>query len=780
MEFCTEIVPWVLRVRARCVKEKHWMSRHLPLPVVLILLAGIVAVLLVLLPARDARMAESTASSSEEQAQQVTNVGETTQAAVTSLANGFQDRLAADAPGATALAFLPDGRMLVSDRSGRVLVRQPGETSTTQALDIRTSVCSNSERGLLGIAVDPNFEANGYVYLYYTYKKYGVCPEKDPQQSNNPVNRVARFRMTGDTIAPDPSPDPTPDDGPGEILISNIPSPNGNHNAGDLHFGKDGKLYVSTGDGACNYAAPTRCQPENSASRDRNVLLGKILRINTDGTIPADNPYANASNGVRCGTLTNNNARGGSAAPSGTLCKETYAWGFRNPFRFAMNPDAQQTSLRVNDVGGGYIEEISIAEKGDDHGWNCFEGRRTNSNTGKCRPLPSSVKPIHQYSHNTGCSSITGGAFVPNDAGWPLSHRDAYLFGDYVCGRIFTLRPKAGGGYSRTALATNLQGGPVSLAFGTDGALYYTTYAGGGQVRRIAFVDNKAPVANARTTPADPETGETFGPTPLSANFDASGSSDPENDALTYEWDFGDQTSANNMAGGSTAAHTYESAGPYTTTLTVTDARGNTDTARATVYAGNDGPPQPVIDSITAGGTPTNTFEVNQQISLQGSAGPDADGPVALRWNIVRHHTAPNTHEHAYLEFNAPDASFEVPGPEDLRSTNPDGNYLEIRLTATDSQGLSRTVSRDLRPETTGLRFATAPKGFFVIVNGEKVRAPRTLLSWERSDLNVYAPPQTHDGKRYIFRNWSDGKTSRHTIETPEDSTSYTARFKRK
>jgi glucose/arabinose dehydrogenase len=219
-----------------------------------------------------------------------------------------------------------------------------------EAVNIRSSVCSNSERGLLGIAVDPNFEDDGHVYLYYTYKKYGACPEKEPQQNNNPVNRVTRFVMEGNTISPNPS--PGPQDGSGEVLIDNIPSPNGNHNAGDLHFGKDGKLYVSTGDGACDYNAPTRCQPETTASRDRNVLLGKVLLTNSDSTIPVDNPFAATSNGVRCGTLTNNNARGGSAAPPGTLCKETYSWGFRNPFRFAMDPDAEETSFRVNDVGG--------------------------------------------------------------------------------------------------------------------------------------------------------------------------------------------------------------------------------------------------------------------------------------------------------------------------------------------------------------------------------------------------------------------------------------------
>ena len=145
----------------------------------------------------------------------------------------------------------------------------------------------------------------------------GASAERQPRQPGGAFRHAREHHL--------PQPEPWPQDGPGGVLIDSIPSPNGNHNAGDLHFGKDDKLYVSTGDGACDYNAPTRCQPENTASRDRNVLLGKVLRINSDGTIPVDNLFAATSNGVRCGTLTNNNARGGSAAPPGTLCKETYS-----------------------------------------------------------------------------------------------------------------------------------------------------------------------------------------------------------------------------------------------------------------------------------------------------------------------------------------------------------------------------------------------------------------------------------------------------------------------
>ncbi len=755
------------------------MLRRLSLPLALILLAVVatVALLLVFLPAEEAEAPEDTPSTGESQLQAdaqtqaaaLTEAETQAPAATTQgVASGFQDRLVTEAVGATALAFTPDDRLLVTDRTGRVRVSKPGSTNTTVALDISGKVCSNSERGLLGLAVDPDFGTNHFVYLYYTHNKSNTCPTGKPAQNNNPVNRVSRFVMSGDTINPASE----------DVLIDNIPSPNGNHNAGDLHFGKDAKLYVSVGDGACDYAEPTKCQPENDASRDKHVLLGKILRINTDGTIPADNPHADAANGVRCGILTGNSAAGGMAAAPGTVCKETFAMGFRNPFRFAVDRDALGTSLRVNDVGGSRIEEVDQVRSGGDYGWNCREGTLVLNTQPPC-PAPNMIGPIHQYGHNTGCSSITGGAFVPNDAGWPSFYDDVYLFGDYVCGKIFKLTPKDGGGFTRTEFATALAGGgPVSLAFGPegssyDGSLYYTTYAGGGQVRRISYVDNQAPTASAKVT------NENYGPQDKEFQFSGQDSTDLESSPLTYAWDFdyaNDAFEPDPNATEATASHTYGTQGTYTVALRVTDDKGASDISTVKVYPGDTAPPQPVIESPAAG----KLFRVGEAIMLAGSA-TDADEPnnqPSLQWEVIRRHTAPNTHTHPFKQGTGSSLPFTAPGPEDLRSMNPAGNYLEIRLTATDSQGLSTTVSLDLKPKTTSVRFGTRPAEFFLYANGTKFRAPRTFLSWEGYRLNVYAPPQTHGGKRYIFRSWSDGRGARHTITTPENSTTYVATFR--
>ena len=674
--------------------------------------------------------------------------------AAAAVPDGFEDKIVTSLDAPTALAFTPDERMLVTSKSGQLRVYKDGALLETPALNLSSEVCSNSERGLLGVAVDPDFASNNYVYVYYTYKKHGVC---ETNTSRSPVNRVSRFVMSGDTL------DPASE----EVLVDNIPSPNGNHNAGDVKFGKDGYLYISVGDGGCDYAEKTRCQYENNASRDRHILLGKVLRITRDGEIPSDNPYTGPDS-ARCNET-------GRTTP-GDNCQETFARGFRNPFRMAFDPDATGTSFRINDVGGQKWEEVDDGKAGADYGWNVREGHCKAGSTTNCDAPPAGMtNPIHDYAHSTGCGSITGGAFVPNSASWPTSYNDAYLFGDYVCGKIFKLTPKDGGGFSRSQFATGLgQGGPIAMAFGpyeTGEVLYYTTFAGGGEVRRIAYADgNLAPAADIETT------GPNYGPAPLTVSFDGSGSSDPDGDtSLTYEWDFTNDGTVD--ATGATVTHTYDTAGVYTATLRVRDSLGAVSAPdEIKVYPG-DAPPEPTISSPT----PEKLFVVEEDINLSGSATDDEDGtdnPPELRWEVIRHHGG--DHTHPYFSGTGTDLTFEAPAPEDLASTGP-GNHLEIRLTATDSQGLSKTVSQQLDPKRVDVSFTTEPTGFKLIVNGGTFRAPRTFVSWEGYKLNVYAPRQEDKSDRlWVFRSWSDGGASKHTITTLTDPTTYTATFKRR
>jgi glucose/arabinose dehydrogenase len=402
----------------------------------------------------------------------------------TTLPPDFVDSPVTNVPAPTALAFTPDGRLLVTSKSGQLHVfDQNGNELSSPALNLGPKVCDNSERGLLGVAVDPSFSTNGYVYLYYTFKKHRACPVDKPARNDNPVNRVSRFTMSGDTANPQSE----------KVLINNIPSPNGNHNAGDLKFGKDGYLYISVGDGGCNFARPKLCQYDNGAARYRHVLLGKILRVqvNPDGTtsIPPGNPYMGPQS-ARC-------ADNGRTARDKT-CQEIFALGFRNPFRFAVDPDttAPTTRIFINDVGGQRWEEIdeadAVADAGADYGWNLCEGHHDNPERRGRMNCDGSryTGPIHEYNHATNCESITGGAFVPNDGSWPDAYDDSYLFADFVCNKIFELEPQQDGtGFDRNPFANVANGGPISMVFSPSGTkdLYYTTFAGGGQVRRIAY-----------------------------------------------------------------------------------------------------------------------------------------------------------------------------------------------------------------------------------------------------------------------------------------------------
>ena len=271
------------------------------------------------------------------------------------LPNGFTDTLVASVESPTALAFTPDGRLLVTTQFGALRVVENGTLSPTAVVDLGPRLCTANEMGLLGVAVDPGFAANGYIYLYSSRDLGGEC-----------VNRVSRYTMSGNTIAESSE----------LVLVDGIPATSGNHNGGDLKFGRDGYLYVSVGDAGCDYAGGG-CYGQNDASRDQHALVGKILRITSSGGIPPDNPFVGAGT-ARC------NVTGRTTA--GTKCQETFAWGLRNPFRIAFDPNAAGTSFFINDVGDGAWEEVNAGLAGADYGWNVREGPCENGSQAGLRP----------------------------------------------------------------------------------------------------------------------------------------------------------------------------------------------------------------------------------------------------------------------------------------------------------------------------------------------------------------------------------------------------------
>ena len=650
---------------------------------------------------------------------------------------GFTDQLVTFVPRPTAIAFTPDGRGVITTQTGTVrILTTDGTLLSTPALSLGARVCTNNERGLLGVAVDPSFATNRFIYLYWTFSKFGVCPTTAGPTS--PVNRLARYVLRADnTIAPASE----------TLLLDNIPSPTGWHNAGDLEFGKDGFLYVTIGEGG-----------QGANARNMALLSGKVLRITRAGGIPAGNPFTGTGSDP-CG-LDGRNA-------DGRICREIYASGLRNPFRMAHNPNAPGVEVFVNDVGANHYEEVNRLAPGADYGWNLREGPCVFGQPTNCGPPPSGLtNPIYSYPHDDSmCNAITGGAFVPNGV-WSSTYWNDYLYADYTCGTIFRLEPNGAGGFTRSSLVTGLgRASAVHLQFGPfqgTQALYYTVFGTQGQVRRLSFTSgNVEPTARLTAAP-------TSGPAPLAVTLDGSGSFDPEGSGLTYLWDFGDGATATTTS--PVRTHTYP-AGSFTASLRVRDTLGLVSSpATAFISAGNS-PPTATIDRPREG----IVWRVGGTVRLLGSATDAEDGALpasALTWTVLLHH---DDHVHPLLLQTGNDLTFTFPAPEDIPAAAT--SYVEVILEATDSGGLTSVVARDVLPRTVSVTLQTDPAGRRVRMHGEgPFIGPTTVTGWAgwRVRLNALTP---QDGWRWV--RWSDGGAAIHAINLPNRTVIYTATYTR-
>jgi glucose/arabinose dehydrogenase len=672
----------------------------------------------------------------------------------------FRDQVVASVGSPTAMAFTPDGRLLVTTQPGVVRVIKNGALLQTPALSLGSSICSNFERGLLGVAVDPDFATTRHVFLFFTGKRpSGDCANNS--LTTSPVGRVARYtyNLANETLDPASA----------VVILDAIPAVAGNHNGGDIHFGADGFLYVSVGDSGCEFGDTSRCGGTNRNALHKSHLAGKILRVAKDGSVPSSNPWVGQPGARRCGAP--------GATPiydrdSNRPCTETFAWGLRNPFRIAFK--AGSNEFFINDVGQNVWEEIDQGIAGANYGWNTREGRCVRNSTSDCGTPPAGLtNPIYAYggSNRQGCVSITGGAFVPGGV-FGASFDNSYLFGDYGCGKIFKLTG-SGTSWTATDFATAMgQSSVTSMRFGPSSSssgqsLYYTTFGDGGQIRRIDFTGtgNRAPTAAIAATP-------TTGATPLVVSFDGSASRDPDaGDTLSYRWDFGNgQTRTTSTP---TTSFTYATAGRFTASLVVADQVGATSTpVTIVIQPGNTAP----TVSITAPAQGT-LFSVGQVITLSATASDAQDGTLpasALSWEVRRHH---DEHFHPYFSGTGNNLTFEAPPPEDLLAAT--NSFLEVRVTATDSGGATTLATRMLDPRTVALTFQSSPAGVRVTLDGVERAAPTTETSWVGWGLRVSAPLTFTDaqGQVWTFARWSDGGAAEHVIATPASDATYTATY---
>ncbi|WP_229402212.1 PQQ-dependent sugar dehydrogenase [Micromonospora okii] len=728
-----------------------------------------------------------------------TPVATATPASAVTLPTGFQEQVVLtglDLP--TNVEFARDGRVFVAEKGGRIKVFDNlADTTPTLFADLSANVHNQHDRGLLGLALHPQFPTQPYVYVLYSYDAppgrtapywNDNCAAVGGSNSGQCVvtGRLSRLTAAGNVMT-----------GGEQVLLQDWCQQFASHSVGDLRFGADGMLYVSGGDGASydvvDYGQrgtpPNPCADPPGGAMTPPTAEGGALRAQ-DLRTTAD-PTSLDGAVLRLDPATGQAAPGNPLAGSADAnARRIVAHGLRNPYRMTIRPGTNE--VWVGDVGWTKWEELNrIADPTAgvaNFGWPCYEGNGRQSgydgaNLDICENLyagPGQTAPFYAYDHAasvvpgescpTGGSSVGGLAFYPASGGsYPAAYQGALFFSDYSRDCIWAMLPAAPGGQpvagnrqTFAAAASN----PVDLAVGPGGDLYYVDI-GGGALRRVRyFPGNQPPVASITASP-------TSGPAPLTVNFSATGSSDPDPaDAglLRYEWDFTNDGVVDSTA--ATVSHTYPAGGPYTARLRVVDTLGASGTATVAIQSGNRAPTA-VID------TPGSSFTwaVNTPISFGGRATDPEQGTLpasALRWRMLLHHcSAPgNCHAHPLRDWDGV-AGGTIAGPDHEYPS-----YLELVLTATDSGSLSHSTSVRLEPKTVDLTFDTTPSGLELVFGSTAQATPFTRRVIQGSTNTVSAvTPQTVGGRTYDFSSWSDGGGQSHSITAPATPATYTARY---
>ena len=324
--------------------------------------------------------------------------------------------------------------LYVVEKTGKVKILENATTLRSTPfldlagqLDAGDPLDASGERGLLSIAFHPKYVTNNFVYAYYTTKNGDLT--------------VSRFTV-----------DPSTRVAGNKLELLSIPHPRENHNGGQLQFGQDGFLYVSTGDGGSGG------DPDKNG-QNKQTLLGKILRIDVDKTDP----------GLSYAIPDGNPFKGSGGA------KEVWAYGLRNPWRFSF--DRSNGDLWIGDVGQGKFEEVNLTPKGSsaprNYGWNLTEGKSCYEST-TCDKAGIDL-PILDYTHDQGNNSITGGYVYRGTASPKIFGK--YIYADFGSGRIWSLVKSANNFVNTLELDTNDY--ISSFGEGADGELYVVDLLGG-------------------------------------------------------------------------------------------------------------------------------------------------------------------------------------------------------------------------------------------------------------------------------------------------------------
>lgn len=625
---------------------------------------------------------------------------------------GFAEEKVVDGLDPTRMTIAPDGRIFIAEKNGRIRIVKDGELLPDPFLNL--TVDNYNERGLSGITLDPEFETNHFFYVFYTVP-------------GGNFNRISRFTANGDYAIPT-----------SETIVLDLEPLSGTiHNGGGMAFGADGKLYVSVGDGA-------------DAANSQNLfsILGKVLRINKDGSIPLDNPFYDDLTGIY---------------------RAIWAYGFRNPFTFDIQPGTGRFFL--NDVGGEFWEEVNDILGGQNYGWDQVEGYLAGQN-----PPADYLDPIHAYPHDPDCAIMGAAFYNPATLQFPTEYHGKYFFADYCSGWIKVLDPATGD--IQEEFATGIDR-PIAIQAAPDGSLYYIERGGmgggsevdntsseNGALYRIYYTGSGAPFISE-----NPE--DILLPIGEDAVFSVSAGGAP---TLTYQW-IKDGTG---IGGENAPTLVYPSVDldddGSLFQCAVANGEGSLVSQTAILTVTDNTRPIPTILAPQ-----TNlTYRAGDTLFFSGTATDAEDGNLPLEqyfWRIDFHHEE-HTHP-AMSTISGIDEGFYVIPTIGETSTDV---WYRVHLTVEDSEGLLKNTYVDVLPEYVDLTIKSEPSGLLVFVDGKNVETPYTFQSVIGIQRNAQASTTLVDATSYyVFENWEGNYTEPViSYQAPESPAEYTVYYSEK
>jgi glucose/arabinose dehydrogenase/PKD repeat protein len=719
----------------------------------------------------------------------------------------------------TNFAFASDGRVFVSEKRGVVKVFDGFDDPTPSVFaDLSTNTLDYQDRGMLGLALAPNFPTDPYVYVLYSHdapiggtapRWNDTCPTPPGPTQDGCLSssRLSRLRASGNTMV-----------GGEDVLIEDWCQQFPSHSIGTVTFGPDGALYAGGGEGASynttdyGQLGGTLTGSQNSVPRnpcgdppgtvgsalspptaeggalraqdlvaasDPTTLDGSIIRVDPETGDPlADNPNIGASD---------------------TNARRIVAHGLRNPFRFTFRPGT--TDLWLGDVGWDLWEEIDrhpdARSSVKNFGWPCYEGAAPQAGyqalgLSLCGALygapTATTAPVYKYQHGakivpndpndfcgTSGGSVSGLAFynggsLPGTVGtYPAQYDGALFFADYSRKCISVMLPGADGLPDPTKaqrFASNVGvAGSVALHAGPGGDIYWVDLAGGTINRIRYFPNNRPPVARIRSD-------ATSGGVPLTVHFDGTESTDDDGDPLEYAWDLDGDGDYNDSTDPQPQA-TFNDTAQHTVRLRVTDVVGATGIAQVTINSGNHAPTVD-IDAPTS----ATQWAVGNTINFSAT-GSDVDTPnlpdSAYDWAVILLH-CPDVnacHEHPIETYH---------GMKSGSFIAPDHEYparLRLDVTVTDPGGVSAVDSVEILPQTTTLTVDSNVSGATLAVDSVAQPGPFTTTVIRGSQHVVTAPLQRVGGIVYDFDKWSNNAPRAQSI-TVSSAVTLTATLSRR